>query len=479
MKAFGGIVKLTIRHALRSRVFLLLLALLLLAIAVIPGTVDSSGAADFIKVMLFYGLWSVSAILILSSVWLGCFIMTSDLEKNLLHLVVVKPVRRSVIWMGKWTGVLLLHLLLLALAGGAVYGIVRYRVAGRDFSEKDRAMIRDEVLVGRRAFLPGKMDIDAQAQKMMEEKIRRLRAKGSPVDTTTPGALDTMYKEIRTQAEALAGEVPYGARRSWVYEGIPLSMADRNLSLRYRCYVEQVSTDKQRMTRLLWEVGVPQITKEASAGKSSVFEKDRPAYEMYLLRLSDRPVQLLTGQFHELLLRPEWKLLTPDGKIMVVVCNADPEKKALYFQESDGPKLMVAACSFGENYLRALLMIAIGLLVSSGLGCAFGGMMSMPTAVFVSMSYFAAGWIAVFMTGRSYLSGLADDIGLIVGKIMLYAVVPMSTFDVTDFLSQGELIEWSRIGSTVFFALILRALPLFFLGIWVYGRRELGLAGRK
>jgi len=479
MRAFWGIVKLTIRHALRSRVFLLLLALLLLAIAVIPGTVDSSGATDFIKVMLFYGLWSVSIILILSSVWLGCFVMTSDMEKNLLHLVAVKPVRRSMIWMGKWTGVVLMHLFLLALAGGAVYGIVQYRLAGRDFREEDRKMIRDEVLVGRRAFLPRKIDIAALAKRMLDEKIRKLRAEGSLLDTTSPGAVESMYKDVYVQAEALAGEVPFNARRSWVYDDIPLSMADRNLSLRYRPYVDQISTDKQRMTRFRWEVGVPQITREDPKKKDSVFQKDRPAYEMYVLPLSDRPVQLLAGQFHELLLRPEWKLLTPDGKIMVILHNQDPEEKALYFQDADGPKLMVEACTFGENYLRALLMIAIGLLISAGLGCAFGGMMSMPTAVFVSMSYFTIGWISVFTTERSYLSGLADDIGLILGRTLLFAVVPMSTFDVTEFLSQGELIEWSLIGSTVLFALILRAIPLFLLGIWVYGRRELGMAGRK
>ncbi|MBQ9803404.1 MAG: hypothetical protein IJW35_01025 [Lentisphaeria bacterium] len=72
MRAFWAIVMLTLRKALRSHVFQLLLLLLLLCVAVIPVSISVSKAEEFIQVSLLYSLWAVSIILALSSLWLGC-----------------------------------------------------------------------------------------------------------------------------------------------------------------------------------------------------------------------------------------------------------------------------------------------------------------------------------------------------------------------------------------------------------------------
>ena len=98
MRAFLAIVKLTFRHAVRSHIFQLLLGVLLLCIALIPTTVINSSAADFLRSALFYSLWIVSAVLGLSAMWLGCYVMTCDIDSYQLHMVVSKPVSRVVIW---------------------------------------------------------------------------------------------------------------------------------------------------------------------------------------------------------------------------------------------------------------------------------------------------------------------------------------------------------------------------------------------
>ena len=59
MKAFLAIAALTVRHAVRSHIFQLLLGVLLLCVVLIPGTAGDSTAAGFIQVSLLYSLSTV------------------------------------------------------------------------------------------------------------------------------------------------------------------------------------------------------------------------------------------------------------------------------------------------------------------------------------------------------------------------------------------------------------------------------------
>ena len=94
MTSFTAIVKLTLRNALRSHIFQLLLGLLLLCALLLPTTVSGSGegARAYIQVALKYSLGAVSFILAISTVWIASLVMTQDVESYQLHMVVSKPV---------------------------------------------------------------------------------------------------------------------------------------------------------------------------------------------------------------------------------------------------------------------------------------------------------------------------------------------------------------------------------------------------
>ena len=143
MRSFFAIVKLTLRSALRSHIFQLLLGILILCVALIPTTVGGSTAMDFIRVSLLYSLSGVGTILSLSALWVGCHVMSADIESYQLHMVVSKPVSRVTIWFGKWAGVLILHLALLAVATAAIYGVVQWRFRNGDFQAEERDRIRN------------------------------------------------------------------------------------------------------------------------------------------------------------------------------------------------------------------------------------------------------------------------------------------------------------------------------------------------
>ena len=164
MKAFRAIIALTFRNALRSHIFQLLLLLLLICVTVIPFSISVGKLDDLIRVSLLYSLWAVSIILSLSSLWLGCYVMSHDIDSYQIHMVISKPVSRVTIWLGKWTGINLINISLLLIAGAVVYGVLmfRYQAAGEAGLAADRQLEREmvsaeqkrigsQVLVGRRS----------------------------------------------------------------------------------------------------------------------------------------------------------------------------------------------------------------------------------------------------------------------------------------------------------------------------------------
>src|SRR5262245_30270217 len=110
MQRLLAIVTLTWKAAFRFRLFWVLAALLLGSVIVLPLLIKDDGTArGFIQIMLTYTLSVVTTLLGFSTLWLACGTLARDIEDCSLQMVVVKPIARWQIWVGKWLGILLLN----------------------------------------------------------------------------------------------------------------------------------------------------------------------------------------------------------------------------------------------------------------------------------------------------------------------------------------------------------------------------------
>ncbi len=476
MRAFGAIVHLTLRTAIRSHIFQLLLVILLLCVSLIPTTLSGDGTATgFIQISLLYSLSAVMLVLSLSSIWLGCSSMTQDIDSYQLHMVITKPVSRVTIWLGKFSGIMLINLVLLTLSTTVIYFIIIAKFYQQDFSKEDRQRIENEVMVGRRVFMPDRPDINQIAREVLGEKVKSLEAQGKSIDTS-PQGYEKMLADTRREIIAQMSELPAEQTTYWTYSKLPVD-DKRPMYMRYRLYVGKVATEGQRMTRGLWFVGKPRITEDKGG---NVFEQaKREAYEMMMFPLSEMPEQMKSGTFHEKVFQGDWGVVSPDGKLMIGYTNFDPMSSKQYFQFDDGPKILIRESGFASNYARAVLVILLELFILTGLACSAAGFLTMPTAIFVVISYMLFGSFASYMADTSYFGGAADYVGYYVGKVLLWVIIPLQRFEVTGLVANGELIEFALIGRLVLAYLVLRALPLFAFGILLYRRREMGLIIRK
>ena len=467
MKAFWAIIKITFKSAIRSHIFQLLLFILALCVVFIPTTISGDGTAHgFIQISLKYSMAAVAFVLSLSSIWLSCQLLSRDVENYELHMVVSKPTSRITIWLAKWTGICIIHLILLFVAAVVVYFSVIWQYNRRDFNNFEKMRIDNEVLVGRRVFMPKLPDIDKLAKRLLKKQQARAAELGLDFDAKKE------FRACKIKVSASFAEILPGQLRTWQYINLPLDET-RPLYVSYRFYVNKVDSSKQRLAHGMWGYGQPRFVETKS-------ENGKPAKKKFTgfeLLMDPSKRQFMSGVFNEITLPPG--IISPDGEARINFVNTDKKEAPFFTQAADGPKLLLKVSSFGENYFRAVAVLSLQLIILAGLGCAAAAILSMPTAVFVVMSYLMFGSVATYMVDTTYFGGTGDHIAYWVGKILLLAVIPMQKFEVTNYVANGELIELALMGKLFLQYFVLRALPFFVLGMWLYKRRELGLVIRK
>ena len=483
MTPFLAIAKLTCRATMRSYVFHFLFLLLLAVIFILPNTIISDGTAKgLIYVSLKYCLGVSGFLLSLSTIWVSCFTLSNDLETYQMHMICVKPVSRVVIWLGKLTGVVFLHGVLLLLSSIIIYIFTIWQFERSTFSDEEKEKIKNEVLVGRRVYMPEMPDFS----KEVEEQITKLNL---AIKEGKPGAPDKqlslaekrkLIKEIRNQIIAKYGEIPFGNFREWKYKALdPLQKSP--LSFRYRIYVGKVSSKDQRQTLGIFGAYVPFYENEEDAKKGK-----EPKYE--LIPKTSEPESFMCGVFLEDKISPV--IIRKDGTARIAFQNLDPEKASLFFQPNDGPKLLEPKVSFFQNYLRAAFVIFLRIILLAGLGASAGGLFSMPVAVFIVISYLIFGISASFVIDIERDFGY-DEEALRASESLwetaarqtshgiLAVIIPMQKFEVSDTVADGELIEFSFIAKFFTEIFLIRGLPLFVVAVYLYKRREIGLIVKK
>lgn len=476
MTAFLAIVKLTIRSAVRSHIFRLLLILLLLSVFLLPFTLMGDGTPKGdVQIFLQYCLGFAGFILCLSSVWLACSEVSSDVETAQIHMIVVKPVHRAVVLLGKYTGVVLIHLFLLLIAATAFYAFLSFRLASSEFSEQDRLLLNEQVLTARALYNPVRPDFNALAQAELDRRIKDAQEHGQNVsqymdDQTRQEA----FLELRKELIATYGLTTEGESVYWQFEGLPKNLTDDDIVfLRYTVYVNRYYTQDQNSVRGHWIFAANYVRQDDLGGETVVSD---------LMALPEEDI--LTSSQNEMPVPIRNSYFIYDGKAEVGFLNKDKNTAELNFEEGKGPFLLIREAGFFSNYCRAILVLAIGILSVTLLASAVAACMSLPIAIFFSAAYMLVGGLANYMVtsipdALDYQAEYTGTFGYRFGDLLLNLIVPLQDFFVTGHLANGELVSFPFIGMLFAKDFVLRMLPVFLFGAWIYTRRELALVSKR
>jgi len=457
MQRIFAIAWLTWKAALRFKLFLVIAALLILAVVGLPLVIKDDGTAQgFTQIILTYTLSAITALLGLSTLWLACGTLARDIEECQIQVVATKPIARWQIWIGKWIGIMLLNAVLLALAGGCVFGLLQWRAA--KLPAEVQQTLHEEILVARGSAKEANSDADIESET---DRILQNRLKATSVEKVD---VPEVRKQIREQVKADFQIVPPSYERVWKIDlgAAKNSLAGRPLQLRVKFNSAQKSPSGTFLAR--WLVGEPQKTKFWQS----------------------EPMSLAPDTFHEFAIPPD--LFDANGVLTITFAN--PNNTALLFPMDEGLEVLYPAGGFAPNFARGLGIIFCWMALLAAIGLMAASFLSFPVASFFALAMlvvvFCSGTLADAIDSGSVAAGneetgqaghSAMDVVLLPAFKGVLAVISLvKSFSPVEALSTGRLISWTEL-ATAFMQVVLLVGGFFAVaGMIFFNRRELATA---
>ena len=344
MSTIWAIARQALRLTFRSRVVLILALLLGAAIGLLPATIRSDGTpAGLIHLHLTYTLGSVTFLLTLATLWAGCAAIAQEADDKTLQLLLVKPVPRLHLWLGKWLALLLLNALLLALAGGASALTLRHKLRHGSFAPEALDQARATTLVALATTTAPLPDITAAVQAEYEQLSAR---RALPPDAPAAAILDSLRRMQLAQLYSL----PAGTAREWTFPNPPPS--------------------PRQMVQFSCDSSIP-----GAVEIQGTIRLHSGAYT------ASRDFTAMGGTPQTLI----FDNVPPVAALTVEVLNRAPPHSTLFFEPAAGLTLRTPVGHFAGNYLRALTLLFLRLALFAAIGVTLGTLFSMPVASFLAL----------------------------------------------------------------------------------------------
>lgn len=362
---------LTLRGAVRSRVLIGLGVLLLCLMIALPLTMKGSGSPEGdIHVLLYYTLGCAWIIVMVAALFLSCASVSRDIEQEKIRLVVVKPVRKTEIWLGKWFGVLAINALLLLFIGLTTAGLLMWKL--RSWDSKGNLQSSRTALVANRSIPP-------QPENIGEELERRFNAAlvsiGEQGRKTTAFQRERIRGFIRQRLLMARSQVSPGSGKTW-------------------------QIDVPRRTR----TGEPAVL---HINISPLSGDIRSEHGSWLLRSGSEPGIVIEGK---VVAGMGNRISVPErfahaGETLEVRFENDRGGQPVVFDTEAAVELRIREGSFARNLFFSLLVIFCQLALVSALGLAAGTFFSFPVATFVVSTL-----VFLSMTGHYFVVSQESDV---------------------------------------------------------------------
>ena len=185
MRSIWAVAKNTVAQALRMKVALLVILLLLILLPMLGAITEGDGTLKGkLQTFVSYGLSLTSLMLCCLTIAMSIFCLTDDIKRKHIFLVATKPIRRSQILLGKFLGIVLLDVLLIFVYASIIYGATL-------MLPKINKSTDEEIAIAQRQFFTARKELNVkvdeeQIRTAAEEKFAELEKLNQLPDSMTP-----------------------------------------------------------------------------------------------------------------------------------------------------------------------------------------------------------------------------------------------------------------------------------------------------
>lgn len=448
MIRIGAIAILALRGAVRSKVVLALVFLILAIQIALPLTVEGDGTvAGQLNLSLRYTLGAVSFLLALVTVWTGCASISSDIQHRQIQMVTTKPVGALQIWLGKWIGLLLLNAGLLVFTGVCTYGLMRMTFRADRFEEARDAEVLEEIWRARKPVPPQFSGMETRIQQRTAQRLQQLENEGQNVSRKD------LEAAIRRQEMVQRNRVEPDETLSWTFP-VPSSANPKGppLQLRYRFSTSSIGESE---VKGVWMVG----------DGTSVEHRET--------------VESLSGQEQFLLIPAS---LIKDAELLSLTWKTDASARDTLIFSGDEVRLAFYRHSFAVNLAKTLFLLFCELAFLGAVGVTAGALFSLPVAALTSaytlLLLQADGYIARMAGAGSVMQdgpAAIDSLLQLVFMVLNVLLLPLQERPVLEWLTSGTWVPLGVMAYDAMVKIILYGGLLSGIGVYVLQKREVAL----
>jgi ABC-type multidrug transport system fused ATPase/permease subunit len=454
MRSIWAVAVNTIKQALRMKIALVFIILLLILLPAMGATMTGDGTLKGrLQSFISYGLSLTSFLLCLLTIAVSIYSLTSDLEQRQIYTVLTKPLRRWQLLLGKLLGVILLDVALLVLFSGIIYAITIYMPKFSRATEDELAQVNNEFFTARAGLTPAEVDVTAEARDIYEklEKSGQLPQDVIEDKNTRKDYIDSLTRRLKLSKRAAA----VGGELVWEFNNVKPLDPNQSLFVRFKYDVSVNPPDLQVYGG--WFIGDYRQVRYGTGIKTPFYTFDRKD---------------LIRTFCEIEVPAD--AVAEDGYLAVGFLNVPLNNTVVIFPPETGLEVLYKADTFTANFIRAVLLILCRLIFFACLGIMASSFLSFPVAILLCLAVFFTGTISNFVIES--FDSLSEDLSSIYSytfKPIIHLLPQFDRFNPAKFLVPGRLLSWPFIAEAVGLMVCVKAFLLLVVGLLIFSHREI------
>lgn len=456
--AVRAIARNVLAEAVRLRLSVVFIVLLIFGLAALPGLLDADQPLRYrVQSFMQFGTGGAFWLIALLTVFFSVSTVCTEQRDKILWQTMTKPVASWRYLLGKWLGVVTLAGVLLAVSSSGVFLFVEYLRNQPAIGEKeafiayadeglseDRLVLETQILSAQRTIEATEPELDeATIQDIIQRRVEQIK-QSDPNYVFTPDIEKKFREDILKQNRMLYFAVQPSASRTFIFEGVDLKPEDDvTLVLRYR--IDSAANEPDRQYRLSFQLpGMAPIVRPTGLGHTHslplapvlvlpasarepiprVILPDDPGFTraMQAYKAEQLPgAQYITagemidqGRFALQISNGQFAYQTDEaGRIISPVII--PNDELIQFP-GGGLSISYAAGSYHANYARTMVILWLKLAFLAMLGIFCSTFLSFPVASMVSFGIFlmaeSAGYVKLAVDNYS-TTGSDDQINIL------------------------------------------------------------------